>query len=107
MPQFVLMLRDDGSFPTDMSPEEMQQMFGRYRAWSQRVGAKGVKLRDGEGRVMRKGAAVTDGPFTEAKEVLGGYLLIEAQNYDDAIRLSQDCPQLDYGSIEVREVEPT
>ena len=107
MAQFVLLLRDNGSFPPDMSAEDMQNIIERYRAWSQRVGAQGQKLRDGEGRVMRSGGAITDGPFTEAKEVLGGFFIINAKDYDEAVRISSDCPHLDFGSIEVREVEPT
>jgi hypothetical protein len=48
---------------------------------------------------------VTDGPFTEGKEVLGGFFTIEAAAYDKAIEIANTCPHLDFGSIEVREVE--
>ncbi|HEX8617881.1 MAG TPA: YciI family protein [Thermoanaerobaculia bacterium] len=108
MPQFVLMLRDAGSFPADMSPEEMQEIFERYGAWMQKVRATGEKLHDREGRVMvRKdsGVAVTDGPYAEAKEVIGGYFIIEADDYETAARLSEDCPHLEFGSIEIRRIE--
>ena len=51
---------------------------------------------------------VTDGPFIEAKEVIGGYFAIEAADYDEAVRLSSDCPHLKYGGrIELREIQPT
>lgn len=108
MPQFVLMLRDTG-FPEDISPEEIQAIIGRYGEWSRKVNAAGgQKLRDGEGRVVvRKdgGVAVTDGPYTESKEVIGGYFLLEARDYDEALKLVEDCPHLDFGSIEIREIE--
>lgn len=108
MPQFVLMLRDNGSFPTDISAEEIQQILARYNAWSAPLGATGQKLRDGEGRVMvRKDdrVSVTDGPYAESREVIGGYYLIDAADYDAAAKLAEDCPHLDFGSIEIRQIE--
>ena len=108
MPQFVLMLRDSGAFPDGISPEEIQEILERYAAWGAKVSATGQKLRDGEGRVMvRKegGLSVTDGPYVESKEVIGGYFLIEAADYDAAIRVAEDCPHLDLGSIEVRQID--
>ena len=107
MAQFILLLRDQGRVLPDMSPEEMQQITARYRDWMSKVGATGKKLRDGEGRVVGRrnaGAAVTDGPFAESKEIIGGFFAIEAADYDDAIRICRDCPHLDFGSIEIREV---
>ena len=105
MPQFVLLLRDNGSFPTDLSPQEIQAIIERYKAWGEKVRRlAGEKLRDGEGRVMRK-SGLTDGPFAEAKEVVGGFYIIEAKDYADAARKCQDCPHLDFGSIEIRQVE--
>ena len=112
MPQFVLMLRDSGSFPEDISAEEIQQIIERYRVWSERVGAKGQKLADGEGRIVRKGngptsgrLTITDGPYAESKEVIGGYFVVDAPSYDHAARLVEDCPHLDFGSIEIRQIE--
>jgi hypothetical protein len=110
MPQFVLMLRDNGSFPSNISPEEIQAIIEKYRVWNERVGGSGEKLRDDEGRILvRNGGSVTvtDGPYVESKEVVGGFMIIEASSYDDAVRLCQDCPHLEFGSIEIRQVEPT
>jgi len=113
MPQYVLVLRDSGTYP-GMSPEEMQKIFERYRAWSGPLRAKGKitggqKLRDGQGRVIKRNgskAPVTDGPFAEAKEVIGGFFIVDAKSYDEALSLANGCPHLDFGSIEVREIEP-
>ena len=107
MPQFVLMLRDAG-FPAGISPEEIQSIIERYGAWMQKVRATGQKLFDGEGRVIVKkdgGVAVTDGPYVESKEVIGGYFVVEADDYDAAQTLVGDCPHLDFGSIEIRRIE--
>lgn len=107
MPQFVLMLRDNG-FPPGWTEEQMMACIAEYQQWMQRMGASGQKLKDGDGRVVVKkdgGVTVTDGPFAEAREVLGGYMLIEAASYDEAVARCQDSPHLAFGSIEVREVE--
>ena len=106
MAEFVLMLRDEGAFPGDLSPAEIQAVIQRYGAWMEKVGATGQKLRDGEGRVMRR-SGVIDGPFAEAKEVLGGFFVIKADSYKDAETICADCPHLDFGSIEIRQIEPT
>ena len=70
----------------------------------------GHKLVDGEGRVMRGrvgSAQVTDGPYAEAREVIGGLFIVEARGYEEVVALCQDCPHLEFGSIEIREIEPT
>jgi len=113
MAKYLLMLRDKGTYDS-LSPEEMQKIFQRFRAWSAPLRASGKivaseKLRDHQGRVVKRNGsktAVTDGPFAEAKEIIGGFFLIDAQNYDEAVKVSDGCPHLDFGSIEVREIEP-
>lgn len=90
-------------------------MFQRYRKWREGLIAKGIcdggnKLRDASGRVMRQSTGklvITDGPYAETREVLGGYFMIRADDYDQAVEISKDCPHLDFGTIEIREVERT
>ena len=108
MPQFVIMLRDSGAWPADFSPEEMQAIIQKYGDWVRGIGGEGNKLRDGEGRIMTRKAAditVTDGPYAEAKEIIGGYLVVEAGSYDDVVRHCESSPHLEYGSIEIRQIE--
>jgi hypothetical protein len=98
----------------DLSPEEMQQMFQKWKAWIAKMKAKGQyvagdPLEDRPGKVVRgpRGAHVTDGPFVEAKEVVGGYMLIKAKRFADAVRLAKDCPGLARDScVEVRQLMP-
>jgi hypothetical protein len=61
--------------------------------------AREIRSRDGQARVL-------DGPFVEAKEVIAGYLVIEAGSLDEAVRIASDCPNADFGSVEVRQVVP-
>lgn len=113
MPQFLLILHDSGRFPTDIGPEEIQAIVKRFVDWRANVqkGGRtitGYKLVEGQGRLVRgKGAeqSVTNGPYTESREVVGGLFVIDAGDYDEALALSRDCPHLDFGSIEIREVE--
>ena len=115
MPQFVMLLHEAVSFDQGFSPDEMQAIIQRYLAWRAKVQADGRsvvghKLTDGQGRVMRgSGAAtkITDGPYAEAREVIGGLFVIEASSYDEVVELSKDCPHLEFGSIEIRQVQPT
>ncbi|HEX2092900.1 MAG TPA: YciI family protein [Longimicrobiaceae bacterium] len=116
MAHFILLLHESPANWADVTPEEMQQVIEKYRAWSQRLVetgklAGGHKLRDEGGRSLarRNGSVeVTDGPYAEAREVIGGLFVIEADGYDDAVETARDCPHLEFGGrIELREVEPT
>ena len=115
MPKFVLLLRDAGRFDPNMSAAEMQAIVQRYVAWRGKVqqngrSIMGHKLHDKQGRVVTgAGSAtkITDGPYAEAREVMGGLFVIDATSYDEVVELSKDCPHLEFGSIEIREVEPT
>ncbi len=60
--------------------------------------AKAIRRRSG-------GVSVTDGPYVESREVIGGYFVVEAADYDAAAKMVEDCPHLDFGSIEIRRIE--
>lgn len=47
---------------------------------------------------------VTDGPYTETKEVIGGYFVVEADSLEDAVRMAEGCPAAAYGAVEVRQI---
>ena len=108
MPHFMLLLRDDREAWGSISPEEMQKALEKYLAWrKQPFVVDGNRLDEETGRVLTKkngSVGVTNGPFSEAKEVLGGYFTIEAESFEDAIRLCDDHPHIDFGPIEIREV---
>lgn len=114
MPRYMLILHDAMPVLAQMSPADMQAIIERYTAWGQKLGAAGQmvggeKLKDEGGKRLTKsqGAMVVrDGPYAEAKEVIGGFYMIAAANYDDAVALCRDCPHLDLGGqIELREVD--
>jgi hypothetical protein len=117
MNQYILMLRNDPKVfqGDDMSPQRLQEIFGKYRAWRDRMSGEGKlagsnKLENATGHVMRAEDGngkvhITDGPYTESKEVLGGFFVVKAETYEEAVKLASDCPHLKYGTIEVRRLE--
>lgn len=114
MAKYIAFLYESPTAFEGLGPEEMQQIVEKYRDWSIRLEEKGhyvggQKLKDREGRVVRAKEGklrVTDGPFAESKEVVGGYIALEAADYDEAVRLVEDCPHLGYGgTIELREFD--
>src|SRR3569623_1023228 len=107
MAQFMLLLYDDPTQWQKLSPEEMQKALEKYMSWSKKpFRVDSQRLAEDTGRVIRSQSGeprVTDGPYSETKEVLGGYYTIEAQDYDHAVQLTLDHPHLEYGgTIELR-----
>jgi hypothetical protein len=108
MPQYTLLLRIDTGAWKKLSPEELQKKVEAYLAWRNKsfvLGGAGL-VRE-TGRIVRAkegGVSVTDGPFSESAEVMGGYYLIEAANFDEAVKLSLDNPHIGLGTMEIREV---
>ncbi|MFV3130747.1 YciI family protein [Niveispirillum sp. KHB5.9] len=113
MPTFVLFLRETPTTFASMSPDEMQAIIGEYSAWGQKLAQAGKlvggqKLCDEGGRHLtaRSGTLVaTDGPYAEAKEVIGGFFMVEAADYAAAEALAADCPHLRFGLMEIRQVD--
>jgi hypothetical protein len=112
MAKFLVLARGTGQEYANRSPQEMQQVMQKYMAWTAGLREAGrmlhgEKLR-GDGRVVRGAAGkmtVTDGPFAESKEVLGGFWLLEAKSYDEVQAFVKDNPHLEVGSLEIRQVD--
>jgi hypothetical protein len=110
----MLLLHEREHDFTGMSAEDIQAVTQEYMDWRERLAADGKiiggdKLRDGEGKQLKienGELRITDGPYAEVKEILGGYFALQAADYDEAVELSKDCPHLKYGGrIEVRQIE--
>ena len=109
MSQYMLLLYDDPSQWQKLSPEEMQRAMEKYMAWTKKpFMVEGKRLGQDPGRVIRSQGGkprATDGPYSETKEVLGGYFTIRAADYDEAVEIARASPHLDYGWIELRQVD--
>jgi hypothetical protein len=114
MPDFILLLHSPAAARPALSPEQISTVTQDYMGWRNRMRAEG-HLKGGEkltfdaGRVMRANGgrvAVTDGPYAESKELLGGFFLVTARDYDEACHVAESCPHFKYGgSIEVRQID--
>lgn len=111
MPKYIVFMRSQSSkgpsgSNSPPSPEQMQQMFASYKAWmgkfKDQITDLGDKLKPG-GRVV---SATADGPFVESKEVIGGYMIITADGFDEAVEVVRACPaaQMPGAQLEVREL---
>jgi len=112
MSQFLYLYRssDTARQAAMGTPERAQQSMQRWMKWMRELETNGHLKDAGQplertGKVVRGHQAVTDGPYTEAKDLVGGFSLIEARDIDQAVELSRGCPILDGGgSVEVRPV---
>ncbi len=90
------------------SPEAMQQMFAAWNGWKEKFKANVLEVGDGlkpSGKILSKGS-VTDGPFIESKELVGGFSIISASSYEQALEVAKACPVTHDGEtkIEIREM---
>ncbi len=106
MADFMFLFRE-GNYQA-LSPEEMQKIVQRYMDWVRRLREAG-KFKGGDelrptGRMLSvQNGKIVDGPFTESKEMVGGYFVIEAADYDEAVTIAKESPGLAYGgAVEVR-----
>jgi len=108
---FLLLLRG-GVSNRDLSAEQLQRQIERYMSWIEKLRSDGHFVAgeplDETGKVLsgKNGSRVTDGPFTESKEEVGGYFIIRANDLKTAVELSQGCPIFaNNGTVEVRPIQ--
>jgi hypothetical protein len=110
MKDFLLLFRADYSEYSKRSPEELQAMTKKWMDWIGGIAAQGKLADRGNrlemgGKVVRAENVVTDGPYCEIKESLGGYSAVKAVSIDEAVEIAKGCPvYLIGGSVEVREI---
>ncbi len=109
MNKYLLIYRSPAAASAEFqpSPEEMQAMMEQWAKWKEEFKTNILELGDGllhDGKVLLPDDSVTDGPFIEAKEVIGGFSIIGAADYDEALKVARACPvrHMPGNSIEVR-----
>jgi hypothetical protein len=113
MNEFLLIFRRDFKMSEiQPSPEQLQKMMKEWQNWMGSIAARnklvssGNRLSD-EGKVVKPGDIVTNGPYVEIKELIGGYIMISAESLEEAAEISKGCPILGIGgSVEVRAIVP-
>jgi hypothetical protein len=110
MKEFMMIFIGGDYQEAQLSPEQLEARMGRWYTWiedlkSQNLYLEGKPLLPNAKRVAGPDQLVTDGPFVETKDLIGGYFLFKANDMDHAISLTSDYPDFDLGGqVEVREI---
>ena len=111
--KYMLLICDEEKAWDKLSEGERKQMYAEYGQFTQQVKSSGHHLASGQlqptstatsVRVRNGKRVVTDGPFAETREQLGGYYLVEARDLDAALAIAARIPGARFGSIEVRPI---
>ena len=111
MNRYMMILWGGDVREAKMSPEQLQSYMKRWTTWMENLAKQGIS--DGgeplgpEGRTISGSAKlVTDGPYTEAKEAVGGYVILRAETIDKAVEIAKTCPLFEVeGTVEVRPIQ--
>lgn len=108
MKEFLLIFRRDIRKEAQPSPEQMQASVKHWQDWIGGIAAQNKLAREpqrwsADARVVRPDKLVTDGPYAEIKEAIGGLLFIKANDFEEAGEIAKDCPILQWGgNVEIR-----
>jgi hypothetical protein len=107
--QYLALIHADENGWESLSNEEQQAIYQRYVDFSQQDSVvAGAELQSTKAattvRVRNGDTMVTDGPYAEIKEALGGFFILEAPSIDDACKLAAEIPAAQHGAVEVRPV---
>lgn len=114
MPYMLLIMEPRGQRRT-RTHEEGEHVYARMVRFGENLKARGLLLASDSLQSDAKGArvevrngkrSISDGPFTEAKEMIGGFFLVDCQTREEAIAIAQECPAAEWATIEVRGVGP-
>lgn len=109
MKDFMLLFHSVPNTTYQPTPEEIQAEIKKWQDWIGGIAAQGkFKSTDAlgyEGKTLNSDGTVTDGPYAELKEIVGGYLICTTETIDEALALAQGCPALESGGkVEVRDI---
>jgi hypothetical protein len=111
--KYMMLIYDDPTVWAKFSEAEQQKIMGEYMQFSQEIRSSGHHVSSGQlhpttaatsVRVREGKRLLTDGPFAETREQLGGYFLVEAKNLDEAIAIAARIPSVRVGTIEIRPI---
>jgi hypothetical protein len=111
MAEFLLLFRGGAAATAGQSPEQMQAQMQKWVQWMEKLTKQGKMagaqpLEPAGKTVSGKKKVVSDGPFAEGKELVGGYLVCKADSIEEAVEISKECPLLEHedGVVEVRAI---
>ncbi len=109
MKEFMMIFRNEKNDQPKPSPDQMQALVKQWQDWIGGIAAQGKFVSTNalgfEGKTVSADGLITDGPYAEVKEIVGGYIIVKADDLNDAVELSKGCPTLlSGGKVEVRDV---
>ena len=113
MKEFLMVFRNAADTTNrPLSPEQLQSLMKPWQDWIGNIAAQNKLSSSGnrlevEGRVVKPNNVITNGPYVEIKEAVGGYIIVKANSLDDAAALADGCPIFNRGgNVEVRAIVP-
>ena len=106
MKEFMMVFIGEDYEDLGLSPEQLQERMGKWFVWGEKMkNQSGEALHAAAKTISGPDRIVTDGPYTESKEMIGGYYVVSAESFDEVVKIAQDFPDYDLGSsVEIREV---
>lgn len=111
MKEYAFIFRNSSNPFVTQSPEQMQKTMTAWMEWMagmaarNKIADKGNRLSMTNGKTVKTDNVVTDGPYTEIKEFISGYIIVKTDTIEEAVELAKGCPILTFGgNVEVREV---
>jgi hypothetical protein len=109
MKEFMMIFRMAPMADFEPNPEQMQESIKHWQDWIGGIAAQGKFLSTNQlgftGKTLKANGIITDGPYAEVKEIVGGYIIVKGNDIEDAMKLAQGCPILFIGGhVEVREI---
>jgi len=112
MKEYLFLFRGGDGATLQQSPEKWQAHMQKWMQWMGDLSKEGKfvgaqPLNQTGKQVIGNKKVVTDGPYMEGKEIVGGYLICKANSYDEAVEIAKGCPILEFedGNVEVREIQ--
>lgn len=107
MKEFMMLFRHTPDLSKQPSQEEIAATIQKWQDWIGGIAAEGkfesTNQLSFEGKVVKPGDVITDGPYAEVKEIIGGYVIVKTDSLDDVVQMAQSCPVLEIGGhVEIR-----
>ncbi len=112
MTEFMMIFRSEYQPDFKPTPEQMEASIKQWQDWMGSIAAQGKfvgtnRLSSVGSKVLKPNNVVSDGPFAEVKEIVGGYIVVKSNSMEEAMELAAGCPILQVGgNVEVRNVIP-
>lgn len=113
MKEFLMIFRNDNTSGSKPTAEQMQAMMKQWQDWmggiaaQNKLASSGNRLSSEYSKVVKPNNVITNGPYVEMKEAVGGYIIVKAASVDEAAELAKGCPILKVGgNVEVRTIVP-